>query len=87
MTLRELIKVVSNDEHLTLIIKNVYYPIQANFINVLRREILDLIVRDIRFNRSYNETAIIVTLKDPEVQADERPRDDDSVGIVWERRN
>lgn len=65
MTLGELIEVVPNDENLTLIIKNVYYPIRANFINVLRREILDLIVKDIHFNRGYNETAIIVTLESP----------------------
>lgn len=69
MTLRELIEVVPNDENLTLIIKNVYYPIRANFINVLRREILDLIVKDIHFNRSYNETAIIVTLESSHKEA------------------
>lgn len=87
MTLRELIETMPGDEYLTLIIKNRYYSMKANYVNILRQETLDLVVVNVIGGRCDGEPSLTVTLKVPEVPADERPRDDNSVGIVYGRRN
>ena len=63
MTLHELIEVMPSDEYLTLIIKNRYYSMQANYVNILRQETLDSVVKNIIGGRSDGKPALTVTLE------------------------
>lgn len=85
MTLRELLKVTTGNEYITLRIENKWYPITRKCIDIVRPDIFDMKVKDILGGYCDGEPSLTVTLEDPEVPPDERPRDDNSVGIVWER--
>lgn len=45
MILRELIKVMPNDEYLTLRIEKDWYAIQVKYFNIIRPEILDMNIK------------------------------------------
>lgn len=70
MILRELIKVMPNDEYLTLRIEKDWYAIQVKYFNIIRPEILDMNIKNLIGSTFDGKICLDVTLKSPEVLAE-----------------